>query len=156
MGLSSQSPNSLHLRGDVRVFASLPFFIIRHVSPQTRYRDIKCDRINHPCVFSLPFPHELYFLFPSESIFYISKKESLLTKMWIIYRQLREGGFALTLLEIHSQTMNDRRHSGNRFLDMVFIFVFPLGHMRTSIDDVLLIFGFFYLIWKIKVCFPFH
>lgn len=39
--------------------------------------------------------------------------------------------------------MNDRPHSGNSFLDMVFIFVFPLGHMRTSTDDVLLIFFFF-------------
>ena len=39
----------------------------------------------------------------------------------------RQGIFALTLLEINFQIMNDRSYSGISFLDIVFIFIFLLG-----------------------------
>lgn len=39
----------------------------------------------------------------------------------------RQGIFALTLLEINFQIMNERSYNGISFLDMVFIFIFLLG-----------------------------
>lgn len=130
-GYSSQSHSFVLPQIVVCAFISPSLFIIRHVSLwYTRYLDVKCDKINHRCVFLLHFIMTCISFFHQNQFSMFLKLESLtlfFKKCELFMGCWEKGDFALTLLEINFQIMNDRSYSDISFLDMVFIFIFLLG-----------------------------